>query len=261
MKRRVFLVSAAAAALACRSARAQQAARLAWIGSGTEAGSAVFLTAFRDGMRENALVEGRDFVASLARPGGNITGLTTMAEDRSTKLAEFVRELLPKARQLAFLINPLNPSNRAIFERVRGAAGAMGMEADVVEASSPEHIDEAFRVLSRKRLDVIITGFDFILLDQRDRIAAPGLAVKIPTFAGNPAFGDAGTLLAFGASPQAFYGRAAVYVKRILSGARPADLPVEQPTKFELVVNMKTANALGIKIPQSMLLRADRVIE
>ena len=304
-------------------ARAQQPARLAWIGSGTPAGSVEALTAFRESMKANALAEGKDYVldlfwsggdytrfptlvqealtrkpsiilvatiasvraaqlatktipilmlgtndpvgsglvASLARPGGNTTGLATMGNDRAPKLAQFVREFLPKARYIAVLVNPLNPSNGPIFESIRNAATSLGMSTVAVEANSPERIDDAFKALSTKRPDALVTGFDFIFSDQRGRIAQLGLKNKIPIFAGSVASADAGALIGFGPPANELPRRAAMYVKRILAGAKPADLPIEQPTKVELVLNLKTASALGIRIPQALVERADRVIE
>ncbi len=323
MRRREFILVAGAAVAWPLAARAQQPARLAWIGSGTAAGSAVFLAAFREGMRGNGLAEGTDYVldlfwsdgyyerfpdlveealarkpavilvvtiasvraaqratktipivfistndpvgtglvASLARPGGNTTGLSSMAEDRAPKLVQLAREVLPNASRIAVLINPLNPSNGPIFEQLRATASTIGMAADAVEVSAPDRIDDALTALSKQRPDALIGGFDYIIFDQRDRIVALAITHGIPVFAPSPVYADAGALLGYGVSPQAFYGRAAVYVKKILSGVKPADLPVEQPTKFQLVVNLKTAKTLGLTIPQSILARADEVIE
>ena len=320
--RRAFLI-VAGTMLVSPLVDAQQPARLAWIGSGTPAGSAGSLAAFREGMKENALVEGKDYVldlfwsdgeyerfpvmlqealarkpaiilvqtiasvraaqqatkttpivfvntndpvgsglvASLARPGGMTTGMATMNEDRAAKMVQFVHEFLPKARRIAVLINPLNPSNRPIFETIRTAATKLGMSAIAIEARSPKHIDDAFSALLAKRPDALIVGADATFGDQRSRIAQFGLKYKIPVLASAPGGADAGALLGFGVPAHATFGRAAFYVKRILSGTKPADLPVEQPTKIELVVNLKTAKTLGLKTPQLILQRTDRVIE
>ena len=320
--RRAFLL-AMGALLVAPFADAQQPARLAWIGSGTATGSAGSFTAFRKGMTENGLVEGKDYfldvlwadgeyerfpamlqealarkpaiilvqtiasvraaqqatkttpivfvntndpvgsglVASLARPGGMTTGLATMSDARATKLAQFAHEFLPKAKHIAVLINPLNPSNRPIFETIRKAATSFGMSATAIEANSPKQIDDALRTLLAKRPDALIVGADAMFGDQRSRIAQFGLKYKIPVLASATSTADAGALLGFGVQPQATFGRAAYYVKRILSGTKPADLPVEQPTKTELVVNLKTAKTLGLKTPQLILQRTDRVIE
>ena len=204
---------------------------------------------------------GSGLVASLARPGGNTTGLASMFDDVAAKLVEFAREGLPKAKRLAVLINPLNPSNQPIFGSLQKAALRLGMTAEAFEADAPERIGGAFTAASRTRPDLLITGFDGMLIDQRAQIISLGLARKIPIASQSFAFGDAGALIVYGAPTRAFVGRAAVYIKKLLAGAKPAELPVEQPTTFELVINMKTAKALGIKIPQTMLVRADRVIE
>jgi len=204
---------------------------------------------------------GSGLVASLARPGGNTTGLASMFDDVAAKLVEFSREGLPKAKRLAVLINPLNPSNRPIFLSLQKAAVSLGMTAEAIEADAPERIAGAFTATSRTRPDVLITGFDAMLIDQRAQIISLGLARKIPVVSQSSAFGDAGALITYGTPTSAFFGRAAVYVKKLLSGAKPAELPVEQPTTFELAINMKTAKALGIKIPQTMVVRADRLIE
>jgi putative ABC transport system substrate-binding protein len=204
---------------------------------------------------------GSGLVASLARPGGNTTGLTMMFDDVAAKLVEFAREGLPKAKRLAVLINPLNPSNRPIFLSLQKAALSLGMTAEAFEADAPERIGGALTAASKTQPDALITGFDAMLLDQRAQIISLGLARKIPVVSPSAFFGDAGALITYGAPTSAFIGRATVYVKKLLAGAKPAELPVEQPTTFELVINMKTAKALGIKIPQSILVRADRVIE
>jgi putative ABC transport system substrate-binding protein len=204
---------------------------------------------------------GSGLVASLARPGGNTTGLTMMFDDVAAKLVELAHEVLPKAKRLAVLINPLNPSNRPIFLSLQKAALSLGMTAEAFEADAPERIGGAFTVASKSRPDALITGFDGMLIDQRAQIISLALAQKIPVFSPSDFLGDAGALIVYGAPTSAFVGRAAVYVKKLLAGAKPEELPIEQPNTFELVINMKTAKALGIKIPQAMLVRADRVIE
>ena len=204
---------------------------------------------------------GTGLVASLARPGGNTTGLASMFDDLAAKLVEFAREGLPKAKRLAVVINPLNPSNRPIFLSLQKAAIILGMTAEAFEADAPERIGDALGAAAKTRPDVFVSGFDGMLIDQRVQIVALGLGHKIPVVSQSSAFGEAGALMTYGAPTSAFFGRAAVYVKKLLSGAKPAELPIEQPTTFELVVNLKTARKLGLNIPQSLLVRADRVIE
>lgn len=203
---------------------------------------------------------GSGLIASLARPGGNITGMATMSDDRAAKLVEFVREAMPKAKRLAMLINPLNPSNRPIFQSFQKAAQSAGIAAEAFEASTQEQIDAAFVELAKKRPDAVVTGFDSALADNRARIVSLGMSRKIPIVSASSF--EAGALITYGVSLQnSVMKQSTLYVKKILAGAKPADLPVQQPTNFELVINTKTAKALGLSIPQSMLLRADRLIE
>lgn len=204
---------------------------------------------------------GSGLIASLARPGGNTTGLATMNEDRAVKLVELVHEAMPKAKRLAVLINPLNPSNRPIFQAIRAAAARLGLSAEAFEADSPERIGSAFAALSKGRPDALLTGFDAMFGTQRAQIVALGLAHKVPIAVTTTYYAEAGALICFGAQGGAIPRRVGYYVKQILAGAKPADFPVEQPTQFELVVNLKSAKALGITIPRAFLLRADRVIE
>lgn len=205
---------------------------------------------------------GSGLVASLARPGGNTTGIATMNDDLAAKLVEFVRETLPRAKRLAVLINPQNASNRPIFQAVQRAAAGAGMTADAYEADAPERIGGAFAALSQTRPDALLTGFDSMLFGNRAQIVSLATARQIPVFGMSSAFADAGALLSYGVSSKfPITHLAAAHVRKILAGAKPADLPVEQPTNFELVINLKTAKALGLKIPQSLLLRADRMIE
>ncbi len=204
---------------------------------------------------------GSGLIASLARPGGNTTGLATMNDDRAVKLVELVHEAMPKAKRLAVLINPLNPSNRPIFQAIRAAAARLGLAAEAFEADSPERIGSAFAALSKGRPDALLTGFDAMFGTQRAQIVSLGFAHKVPIAATTTYYAEAGALICFGAQAGAIPRRVGYYVKQILAGAKPADLPVEQPTQFELVVNLKSAKALGITIPRAFLLRADRVIE
>ena len=205
---------------------------------------------------------GSGLVASLARPGGNTTGIATMNDDRAAKLVEFVRETLPRVKRLAVLINPQNPSNRPIFQSVQRAAASAGMTADLLEADAPERIAGAFAALSGTRPDALLTGFDSMLGENRAQIISLATARKVPVFGISSAFADAGALLTYGVSRKFPVTRlAAAHVRKILAGAKPADLPVEQPAIFEMVVNLKTAKALGLTIPQSVLARADEVIQ
>jgi putative tryptophan/tyrosine transport system substrate-binding protein len=204
---------------------------------------------------------GSGLVASLARPGGNTTGLSTQNEDAVSKYVELLRELLPRATHVAVLINSGNPSGTRMFERVRTSASGFGVTARAFEVTSPESFDAVFRSIAQYRPDALLIIADAVFFDQRDHISTFALKNRIPTIASASELVASGSLISYGTSRPDLYRRAAVYVKKILAGAKPGDLPVEQPTKFELVINLKTAKALKLTIPQSLLLRADQVIE
>ena len=204
---------------------------------------------------------GNGLVASLARPGGNTTGLSSQGEDTTAKFVEFVREALPRAKRIALLVNPGNASHPKLVELVRVAALKSGIELHLFEAATPAALDATFAGIARERPHALVVLRDYMLLTELQRISAFALKNRIPAFGPDAGFAEAGSLLSYGPSNFDMYRRSATYVKKILAGAKPADLPVEQPVKFEMVINLKTAEALGIKIPQSLLVRAERVIE
>ena len=204
---------------------------------------------------------GLGLVASLARPGGNVTGISMLQVDLSGKRLELVREIVPGASRVALLLNPSSPTAPAEFQRTEAAARALGMQLVKLEARPGETLDHIFRAGIKGRVDALVVIADRLFYGLRAQVAELALRHRLPTVSGFASFADAGALLTYGASDTENYRRAATYVDRILKGAKPGDLPVEQPTKFELVINMKTAKALGIKISQSMLVRTDRVIE
>jgi len=205
---------------------------------------------------------GAGLVASLARPGGNTTGISTMVEDVTGKLVEFLRELIPRAKQIAFVLNPANPTNVTLSRSARDFAGSVGIAVTVVELRSPrDDLDAVFATLVRQRSDALIVGGDAMLNALRERVSGLALKHRLPLFTYQPDYTDSGALLSYGPSQRAYYRRAATYVKRLLDGAKPADLPVEQPTRIELSINLRSARALGISISQSMLVRADRVVQ
>jgi putative ABC transport system substrate-binding protein len=204
---------------------------------------------------------GTDLIASLARPGGHTTGVATLGEDLTPKLLEFQRAIFPKATSIAVLYNPANPSSSEFLGELRQHAGGLGMSVTAFEVGSRDKLESAFVTLAAHRPDVIHVISDSGLLDLMDRIAALALINRIPTFSTTPEFTQFGGLIAYGASREKLYLRAAYYVKRILDGANPGDLPVEQPSKIELWINQKTAKALGLTIPESLLGIADEVIE
>ena len=200
-------------------------------------------------------------IASLARPGGHTTGVATLAEDLTPKLLEFQRTILPKATSIAVLHNPANPTNSALLKDLRERAGALGMSVAAIEVRSREDLEAAFAALPAQRPDVLQVISDAGLFDLIDRIAALALMNRLPTFATSPDFARLGGLMGYGASRETLYLRSAYFVKRILDGANPGDLPVEQPSKIELWINLKTAKALDLTVPASLLATADEVIE
>jgi putative ABC transport system substrate-binding protein len=200
-------------------------------------------------------------VASLARPGGNITGLAAMAPEVVGKQLELLKEVALKVSRVAVLQNPSNPSHPFVLRQAEGAARALGLQLQILEARTPAEIDAAFAAMRSQRAGGVLVLRDALFLTQRTQIAALAAKSRLPTVYGFREQAEAGGLMAYGASVPLIYRRAATYVDKILKGAKPADLPVEQPTKFELVVNLKTAKGLGLTIPQSILVRADRVIQ
>ena len=204
---------------------------------------------------------GEGFVRSLARPGKNMTGLSTIVTEVSVKYLELLRAVVPKLSRVAVLINPLNPSDPLILEQIHGAAYTTGVKVTSVEASTASQIEAAFGAMARARTGALIVAADELFYGQREQIAKLAVKNHLPTISPNRELTQAGGLMSYGQDLSEQYRRAATYVDKILKGAKPGDLPVEQPTLLEMVINRKTANALGIKIPNSILLRADKVIE
>jgi putative ABC transport system substrate-binding protein len=304
-------------------ARAQAPARLAWIAPGTEASEQGRLRALREGLKENGLIEDRDYVVdrhyadgdyqrfpaltrqalalgpavflvatiasvravqqatttipivlmatndpvgaglidSLARPGGNTTGVATMGDQIAVKAVDMLHTALPAVRRVAVLINPANPTNRPIFEGIRTAGRTVGLEIGVIELSSPEAIDSAFGPASAAQPDAVIVALDAMLVQIGGRIARLCIDRRIAVLGATREQTEVGGLLSYGPALEILIRRSAYFVKRILAGARPQDLPVEQPTKFELTINLKTARAIGVTFPPSVLALADEVIE
>jgi putative ABC transport system substrate-binding protein len=324
MRRREFITLVSGAAAWPLVANAQKKpARIGFLGAGGATGMAIFVEALKDGLRENGLQEGRDYVfdfgwaegdydkfpalaeamvknndaiiiattisavraaqlasnkipivmtsiidpvgaklvESLARPGGNTTGTANLAEDVNTKLVELMLDLLPKVNKAGVLLNPANPQNRIILDKIVKLLSAQAIPVYPAEARSLQEFDSAFAALGRERPSVLFVIPDFMLIDARERIAALALQYRIPAITNVPEYTDAGALISYGPPRRAVYRRSAYYVKRILDGANPADLPVEQPTQMELSINLKTAKELGISISYGFLSRADRVVE
>lgn len=298
-------------------------ARIGFIASSSAAASAARLAAFKQGMRENGLIEGQHYVldvvyangqserfpalaqellqrvpavimvngvaavraaqqatrtvpivmtsvndpvgtglvASLARPGGNTTGQSNQSEDFTAKFVEFVREALPRAKRIALLTNSDNPSHPKLGEQVRAAALKFGIETSAFEVATPDALDAAFAAIASARVNALVLLRDAMLTGEHQRISTFGLKNRIAAFGPSAEYAEAGSLLSYGPSITDMFRRSATYVKKILAGTKPADLPIEQPVKFEMVINLKTAKALGIKMPHALLITAERVIE
>jgi len=200
-------------------------------------------------------------VASLARPGGNVTGLAFFGTEFSGKRLELLKEMLPRVSRIALLWNPRVPHHAALLAATEEAARRISVTLQKVEASGPNDIDKAFQAAVNGRAGAVLALGAAEFSNIRARIAALGLKHRLPTMTPEPGFAKEGGLVQYGPSVVENWRHAATYVDKILKGAKPADLPVEQPTKFELVINLKTAKALGLTIPQTVLLRADQVIE
>ena len=325
MRRRKFitLLGSAAAAWPLVTRAQQQVPRIGFLVSGAADSFAIFVDAFKQGMRNNGMVEDRDYVldlrfadgdysrfptlaaevaqrkpavivvttisaaraaqrasatipivmtglidpvgqgliASLARPGGNTTGLANLAQDVMPKLVEILRATIPTIRVIAILFNPANPANRELYKTMPAQASSIGVTVHPVEFRSAGELDATFAALAQQPPEALVVMSDAALYDLREPISALALRYRLPTIAYVPEFTDVGALMSYGPPRRAMYRRAADYVKKILTGTKPADLPVEQPMQVELSINLQTAKALGITIPDAVLARADRVIE
>lgn len=200
-------------------------------------------------------------VASLARPGGNITGLTQMASDLIAKQLEMLKEIVPRLTRVGVLWNPRTPSHRPALEQIPAAARVLHLTLDLLEATDATGIDRAFAAAAERGMQAMLVVLSVLTANESERLVTLAAKHRLPTLCPFRPFVEAGGLLAYGPDLEDLYRRAAAYVDRILKGAKPSELPVQQPTKFEMFVNRKTATALGLRLPQSVLLRADRVIE
>jgi putative ABC transport system substrate-binding protein len=201
-------------------------------------------------------------VASLSHPGGNITGVSTMADDLVFKLVEIMREINPQVGNVTVMFNPTNSSNPVMFNALTRQLANTGPAIGSVTIRSPADLDGAFAELSRQHPSALIVLTDNSLLALSDTIVARALTQHVPVFWNFPlSFAQAGALISYSRDPTEAYRSAARLLKKILDGADPADLPVEQPNKYVLAINLKTAKALGIAIPPTLLARADEVIE
>jgi len=201
------------------------------------------------------------FVASLAHPGGNITGLTNLGPELSGKWLELLKQIAPKASQVGVLMNPTTRPHRILMKDMTGAAKTLALELQSVDIRDAKALEGVLAKAKKARFDALIVLLPRASGDEQRRILEFAAMQRTPAIYHWREFVDAGGLAYYGASIQEMYHRAATYVDRILKGAKPADLPVEQPTKFDLVINLKTAKALGLTIPPTLLQRADQVIE
>jgi len=204
---------------------------------------------------------GAGLVASLARPGGNVTGVSNMDVGLAAKRLELLREVLPKLSQMFALRNPTNPAAVLQFAETQAAARSLGIELQLVDVRDPKELESAFSAMAKARAGALTVLADPMFVTQRKQIANLAIRSRIPSVFARNENVEAGGFISFGPTLVYQFRQAAIYAVKILEGAKPADLPVEQTAKMELVINLKTAKALGLTIPQSLLLRADEVIQ
>jgi len=203
----------------------------------------------------------RGLVASFARPGGNLTGLAMMVAELAPKRFELLSEMVPQASIIALLVNPNNVQTDGVIKGVREAARAKAVQLQILKASTEGEIDAAFGTLMQLQADALVVGRDVFLYSRREQLVALAVRYRIPAIHEWRGAVAAGGLISYGADITGVFRQLGIYAGKILKGAKPADLPVQQPTTFELVVNLKTAKALGLTVPPSILARADEVLE
>ena len=204
---------------------------------------------------------GNGFVASLARPGGNITGLSSLFSELGGKRLELLKEIMPRLSHVAVLGTSTNPANAPQLRETELAAGAFGVKLQYLDVLDPKDIETAFRAASNARVDAVLVLVSTVFNSQRTQMAELAVKSRLPAIYGQQEFVAAGGLMTYNVSTADLWRRSATYVDKILKGRKPADLPVEQPTKFEFIINLKAAKQIGLTIPPSVLARADQVIE
>ncbi len=204
---------------------------------------------------------GVGLVASLARPGGNLTGVSMLIDELTPKRLELLSELVPQAKVIALLVNPKNPATENVMRDVQEAARVKGLQLPILKANSESEIDAAFATLVQLQAGALVVAADPFLTSRREQLVALATRHAVPAIYAWREFAEAGGLISYGSSLTTAFRQLGNYAGKILKGAKPADLPVQQSTRFELVINLKTAKARGLTIPQSLLLRADEVIQ
>jgi ABC-type uncharacterized transport system substrate-binding protein len=204
---------------------------------------------------------GNGFVASLARPGGNTTGVASSTDDSAPKQLELLATIAPNVERIGLIGNPDNPNHSSLLQRAEAAARTAGLLVIPLDVRNAEEIENAFAAMPRERVQAILVGADAMMLTERRRIAELALAARLPSVFVQRENVEVGGLMSYGESIKEFNRRAAVFVDKIFKGAKPGELPIEQPTRFHLVINRKTADALGVSIPPQLYILADEVIE
>jgi putative ABC transport system substrate-binding protein len=200
-------------------------------------------------------------VKALARPGGNISGVASLANNVLPKVMEALVSAAPRATRIAVMLNPKQPSYRYVVEALQAAAKQLGVRVQVVDVASTDGIAQAFATMERDRMEALIVQTEGVFMQQRNQIMELATRRRLPVGTTDPSYASEGALIVYGANQQEIFRQAAEYVDKILKGANPTDLPVQQPTKFDLTLNLKAARVLGLTIPPPLLLRADRTIE
>ena len=203
---------------------------------------------------------GSGVIGSLARPGGNVTGLSSLAPEISGKQLELLKEVLPRLSRVAVLGNSTEPGIGQLHKEVEYAVGTVKVQPQYIDIRTPQDITAAFQAAAKARAEALLALSSFVLISQRKQIVDLAQKDRLPAIYPWPEFVEAGGLMSYGANANDLFRRAATYVDKILKGAKPADLPVEQPTKFELIINLKAAKQIGLIVPPNVLARADRVI-